>query len=290
MRKSNTVLYTHMNNTGIALVVVILVGIAGVFYLYPSANTQEVVVEETPVACTQEAKICPDGSSVGRTGPKCEFTACPTIQINEDTTASLNQKIFNNGIFITPLEVLSDSRCPSDVVCISAGEISLRVMLEKGTSTQNVTLKLQSSTTFEGYKITFTNVTPAKNSKTALKNSDYRFTFVVTPLVVPAQGSISGHVMTSPTCAVERVPPEPQCSPKPYATSIRIREKGESAIIKTIQSDNSGAFTTSISPGSYELDALTVNNATLPRCTTEILQVVAGKNSVQDISCDTGIR
>lgn len=30
-----------------------------------------------PVACTMEAKLCPDGSSVGRTGPSCEFSACP---------------------------------------------------------------------------------------------------------------------------------------------------------------------------------------------------------------------
>ena len=29
------------------------------------------------VACTQDAKRCPDGSYVGRTGPKCEFTPCP---------------------------------------------------------------------------------------------------------------------------------------------------------------------------------------------------------------------
>jgi len=28
--------------------------------------------------CTTEAKLCPDGSSVGRTGPNCEFSACPT--------------------------------------------------------------------------------------------------------------------------------------------------------------------------------------------------------------------
>lgn len=27
--------------------------------------------------CTQEAKLCPDGSYVGRTGPKCEFVVCP---------------------------------------------------------------------------------------------------------------------------------------------------------------------------------------------------------------------
>lgn len=33
--------------------------------------------EEEPVACTMEAKICPDGSAVGRTGPNCEFAACP---------------------------------------------------------------------------------------------------------------------------------------------------------------------------------------------------------------------
>ncbi len=30
-----------------------------------------------PVACTMDAKICPDGSAVGRIGPRCEFAACP---------------------------------------------------------------------------------------------------------------------------------------------------------------------------------------------------------------------
>lgn len=32
---------------------------------------------EEPVPCTLEAKVCPDGSSVGREGPNCEFTSCP---------------------------------------------------------------------------------------------------------------------------------------------------------------------------------------------------------------------
>lgn len=32
----------------------------------------------TQKACTQEAKICPNGSAVGRTGPNCEFAPCPT--------------------------------------------------------------------------------------------------------------------------------------------------------------------------------------------------------------------
>lgn len=31
------------------------------------------------IACTQEAKRCPDGSSVGRTGPNCVFAPCPSL-------------------------------------------------------------------------------------------------------------------------------------------------------------------------------------------------------------------
>lgn len=29
------------------------------------------------VACTMEAKQCPDGTYVGRQGPRCEFAPCP---------------------------------------------------------------------------------------------------------------------------------------------------------------------------------------------------------------------
>src|SRR3989344_2131130 len=36
----------------------------------------EPTVSDNQTACTQEAKQCPDGSYVGRTGPNCEFAAC----------------------------------------------------------------------------------------------------------------------------------------------------------------------------------------------------------------------
>ena len=34
-------------------------------------------------ACTEEAKLCPDGSAVGRTGPNCEFAPCPQLVGND---------------------------------------------------------------------------------------------------------------------------------------------------------------------------------------------------------------
>ncbi len=38
-------------------------------------------IKPNPVVCTQEAKQCPDGSYVSRTGPKCEFAKCPEPKI-----------------------------------------------------------------------------------------------------------------------------------------------------------------------------------------------------------------
>ena len=32
---------------------------------------------EEAVFCTMDAKVCPDGSFVGRQGPNCEFASCP---------------------------------------------------------------------------------------------------------------------------------------------------------------------------------------------------------------------
>lgn len=42
----------------------------------------------TQKACTEEAKICPDGTAVGRTGPNCEFAPCPT-ECEEDSDCVL---------------------------------------------------------------------------------------------------------------------------------------------------------------------------------------------------------
>ena len=37
-------------------------------------------VPSSPLSCTMEAKICPDGSTVGRQGPRCQFAPCPSTK------------------------------------------------------------------------------------------------------------------------------------------------------------------------------------------------------------------
>lgn len=40
--------------------------------------------------CSQEAKMCPDGSAVGRTGPNCEFAACPSSANQAELQSQIN--------------------------------------------------------------------------------------------------------------------------------------------------------------------------------------------------------
>lgn len=44
------------------------------------------------MACTEEAKLCPDGSAVGRTGPDCAFAPCPSE--TQETPAEPEEQIF----------------------------------------------------------------------------------------------------------------------------------------------------------------------------------------------------
>lgn len=72
-----------MNKLFISLVVIVLLIVAGVslYILHAQEDT-------LPRACTAEAKLCPDGSAVGRTGPNCEFAPCPPVVNPGDTGAS----------------------------------------------------------------------------------------------------------------------------------------------------------------------------------------------------------
>lgn len=78
-----------------ALLIVIILALIGALgyivydkVLYgPSVPPTVVVVTPTstePVACTMDAKMCPDGSYVGRTGPTCEFAACPGGEVGQN--------------------------------------------------------------------------------------------------------------------------------------------------------------------------------------------------------------
>lgn len=48
------------------------------------------VNEPETLACTQEARLCGDGSYVGRTGPDCSFAPCPEIKATTSPVATIS--------------------------------------------------------------------------------------------------------------------------------------------------------------------------------------------------------
>ena len=95
MQKGNVVIF-------ILVGALVLAAALGGYYLRTSQDS-------TQKACTMEAKICPDGSSVGRAGPKCEFAPCPSISPNpsDETT---NWKTYKDAAGGFEISYLQDMR------------------------------------------------------------------------------------------------------------------------------------------------------------------------------------
>lgn len=78
-----------MKELGLGIILVFLLGIGS--FLYHNAVRE---INQTPepsrpgVACTLDAKLCPDGSYVGRVPPECNFASCPQKATTTATTTS----------------------------------------------------------------------------------------------------------------------------------------------------------------------------------------------------------
>lgn len=70
-----------MNRTSLPLVLVILVilGFGGLLWYGNVTQNGAGNLGDEYTLCTADAQLCPDGSYVNRTGPTCEFTACPVM-------------------------------------------------------------------------------------------------------------------------------------------------------------------------------------------------------------------
>jgi hypothetical protein len=135
---------------------------------------------EENYACTMEAKMCPDGSYVGRTGPKCEFEQCPSPSLTSvKVTTKIGQSSTGLNVTINPTEVISDSRCPMDVQCIWAGTVEVKTTLSTQVSHGEHVLKLGEPQNFGNYTVTLTEVSPDTKAGIKIQNSLYKFIFEV---------------------------------------------------------------------------------------------------------------
>jgi len=77
----------------VSVIVIILLLVLG-YTAYAEDNGKGT---QAPVACTMEARICPDGSYVSRIAPDCEFAKCPDeSSIKDNSTGGKIKNRFDN--------------------------------------------------------------------------------------------------------------------------------------------------------------------------------------------------
>lgn len=130
------------------------------------------IEEPKGIACTLEAKLCPDGSSVGRSGPDCVFSECPsTIKLkdNKDGTQTFTSSVGYNFTFPTKYhpsrnsdwreEQLIDGNCSMNFT-MGMGNITSTVVPYKGEPLKDFYLSLRVTQT-QGYTVKYEDIAVA---------------------------------------------------------------------------------------------------------------------------------
>ncbi len=219
------------------------------------------------VACTQEAKQCPDGSSVYRYGLQCQFADCPITEtktevkdvksdaVVEKTLTTLNKQIIVKGISITPIEVVEDSRCPIGVSCIWKGVVRIKVKLQTRMINQISELSLNNSVVIADKKISLLSVNPPAIANQIINKANYNFEFSVSNNpneVNTINGTLDGTMTIGPICPVERI--DNPCKPTPQMFAekkVNVYKGDKKTLVIVLTPDANGKFSIALRAGIY---------------------------------------
>lgn len=83
------------------------------------------------------------------------------------------------SLTITPLELIEDSRCAIDMVCVWAGTVRVKLRTVSGLGASEQTLELGRSMTTEAEEVKFISVSPSRKESEPAPEGEYRFSFEV---------------------------------------------------------------------------------------------------------------
>jgi hypothetical protein len=103
----------------------------------------------------------------------------------------------------------------------------------------------------------------------------------------PPDSGVEGVVLTGPTCAVQRVPPDPDCDDRLLAHAS-VRAKQGDRLVGETETDAQGRFRLPLAPGDYQLfTSGGINPSDTPVATAH---VAANRFTQVELYVDTGIR
>ena len=124
-------------------------------------------------------------------------------RLDEEFALAIGQRASITGeeLEIKFRDVTGDSRCPSNVTCVWAGQVTCAVEVKKAGSSSQMILTQSGLTseyakaTYQDYELAF-NVTPYPEAGTSIDKSEYRLYLIVSKL--PQLTNILGNVLAEP--------------------------------------------------------------------------------------------
>jgi hypothetical protein len=104
----------------------------------------------------------------------------------------IGQSLTLQGVTITPLEVVEDSRCAEGVQCVWAGTVKVRTEIKSGLGTAIEFMEIDRPITTEAEEVTLVSVTPGTKASRTIAPSDYRFVYSVKMRTAPSGGCFVG--------------------------------------------------------------------------------------------------
>jgi hypothetical protein len=125
-------------------------------------------------------------SSTTSTGTEAKAQTSQTVtqeQIGRAFEMKIGETVGVGELRLTFRSVEADSRCPTDVVCVWAGDAEIALKIEQGSQAAVAALHTAlepKKTEWNGYTIALVGVSPLRNSTKPTDPAEYRAQLVVT--------------------------------------------------------------------------------------------------------------
>jgi hypothetical protein len=130
-------------------------------------------------ACSQE----PTAPAQAPTAPLAAASANVTLDQPFELRVGRSATVAGEGLTVSFQGVPSDSRCPTNVQCVWAGDAVVQVVLSKDGKAFGAELHTNldpKSVDYLNYNVALVSLAPYPSSTTPIAQSQYRATFVVT--------------------------------------------------------------------------------------------------------------
>jgi hypothetical protein len=187
--------------------------------------------------------------------------------------------------------VPQDSRCPTDAVCVWAGEALLAFVLREDGEDIGRSIAVppdgSGAAVLGPYRLTVSDVLPEPTTAGPIAQSDYRATVVLERLAVPSGSGVRGVVTLGPLCPVVRE--DQPCPDRPFEATLVLRDGGGNEVGRAT-SGADGRYEIAAAPGRYTLEPQPVDGRPLPFAGPIAVTIEAGAWATVEVAYDSGIR